>query len=206
MSMGLLGMMASGAAVANRDMRNAEVDQENKIKSALFTLQMKDAFDQRVEERRAKQEHRTYQRDRSDLLEDEQRKFAREDTVDERRRTHDMDKLKFQRSAALEQEGMRQKGADRRSAMKVLKSGATDKTGTALEKSIETKRKRLFELKKELHDPQKSWAFNQNSDYKRVMEDEIRQLETQIVVDEARLQKSSSGGDLLDLNKYPKGQ
>lgn len=203
MSIGLLGMMASGAAVAHRDSVNAETDQANKIKGDLFTLQMNDAFNQRVEERKATQEQKIYDRDRSDLLTDERRKFAREDTVDERRQKHDMSKLEFQRNAALEQESMRQKGADRRSAMKVLESGATDKTGTALEKSIETKRKRLFDLKKELHDPT-SVAVRTGDDYRRVLENEIRELESQIIIGEAKMQKSGSGGGLFNLRSYPK--
>lgn len=203
MSIGLLGMMASGAAVAHRDMRNAEVDQVNKIRGDLFTLQMSDAFNQRVEERRAMHEQRTYQRDRSDLLEDQERKFAREDTVDERSRKHDMTKLEYQKKADLEMESMRQKGADRRSAMGVLKSGATNKTGAALEKSIETKRKRIFDLKKELHDPT-SAAVRTGDDYRRVLENEIRELESQIIIDEAKMQKSGSGGGLFNLSNYPK--
>lgn len=205
MALGLLGMMAGGAAVAHRDAVNAEVDLQNKAGLALFSAEMNDSFAQRIEERKAMQEQKIYDRDRSDLLADEQRKFAREDTVNERSRKHDMTKLEFQRSAALEQESMRQKGADRRGAMGVLASGTNDKAADTLAKNIDSNRKRLFDIQKQMHDPLNA-SVRAGEDYKRLLENEARELELQIKLDAAKIQKAGSGGGLFNLSNYPKGQ
>jgi hypothetical protein len=102
--MSLLGFMAAGGAVAHQEASNKQTDKLNILEASVFSAELADVYQQRVEERRAIQEQKTYVRDRTDKLEDRGVEREWKEGDDEAAHTRAMELRKAQDDAAMERE------------------------------------------------------------------------------------------------------
>lgn len=177
--MSLLGFMAAGAAMANRDAVNKDTENENAIRSMVFEAEVKDAYQQRVEQRLAANEGRIYSRNRTDTLADETRKLgeAREDTETQFRMQKELQKEKD--AAAAERMRIRESGANARhsSRLALLKAGgkgATETGGSQIREQYES----LIEKRRKLAKEEASLDMRQkNSEYAKVLRSDLRRVD-----------------------------
>jgi len=191
MSLGMLGMMAAGGTVAYADQENRRVDQENQLKTAIFSAEMQDAFAQRREERAATREGSAYKQKRADQLADETRKWERDDVTDERKMKHELSKVDRQAAHSMKQVGAQQAGADRRAGILAqARTGAKgDPDGTAaLHKANEQDRDKMVKLQKELTDP----MVARDKEYSKTVQERIKGLRDNVKAREQQMRGDST--------------
>jgi hypothetical protein len=197
---GLLGFLAAGAARQNAAVRNQETETRNRIGAMVIQQEMQEMYQARRDERMAAREEAVYQRGRTDKLADEgrEREYKKQDF--QMGAEHDLKKLEVQHGHDRSLEGMRQAGAEKRAnirAQGLLNTGRSRKSGDnfsnkELAKANESDQKRIFDLKKKMRSP----LVPGNAEQNKLMEEEIKRLQFNIIDREALMKYGDVPVDL----------
>lgn len=192
--MPLLGFMAASAANQYAQMKNAETDQQNKMGFAIIQAEMENNFRQRLAER---QHELGIERDRVKQEEvritkefEHGKKVELEGVKHENKLQQEKERGGIQRSI----EGMRQDRSDARTSASIasrekvalLNKSTEGLSAKDLTKSIESDRKEMFQINKDLTDP----LTARNPETSRILKERLRELEGRVA-----LKTKQMGGD-----------